>query len=461
MRNTIWAVLTIGVVVCGTRLAHAQSTAPAAPPPDKGMLAKQAQETGLQPGTVLGKDNWELAKDFLPPEILRHYKDGEYVNKIVDWPLGIYQWDPHFKAASDANAGRYAINAAGTVVDKSTGVQPPFIYGLPFPQVDPKEPNAAIEILWNFQYEYWNEGNSHNVTWLNWVSPNRLDREAVQDVYFLYYDGQGPEYRLPNPNNFSGQFIAVATSPADLNGTAALTWRYRDSDKRDSNWAYVPALRRVRAVSPANRSDGFLGSDMSQDDGPFFDGKPEDFTWKYIGEADMLRLVDPMSFDPTPTQVWLPTGGWRAVWPDRPVVGFQEPSWKGVAWAPLPAALARRPCWIIEGMPKDKYYLYGKIQLYIDKETYQGGWNRKFGWTGELLNTLQVLAYQKGELKRPDGQLEWLWSSHFSYQCAENVKMNRATLGGLLPPGKDVANDRRVHYDPSFFDSATQQRFGK
>ncbi|NJR44255.1 hypothetical protein HC761_02160 [bacterium] len=36
----------------------------------------------------------------------------------------------------------------------------------------------------------------------------------------------------------------------------------------------MPALRRVRAVSPANRSDGFLGSDMSQDDGPFFDGKP-------------------------------------------------------------------------------------------------------------------------------------------------------------------------------------------
>ena len=39
--------------------------------------------------------------------------------------------------------------------------------------------------------------------------------------------------------------------------------------------------------------------------------------------------------------------------------------------------------------------------------------------------------------------------------------MNRATLGGLLPKGKDVPNDRRVHYEPSFFDSATLQRFGK
>src|SRR5262249_29844364 len=163
---------------------------------------------------------------------------------------------------------------------------------------------------------------------------------------------------------------STANAPADLNGTTALTWRYRDTDKRDTNWVYVPALRRVRAVSPANRSDGFLGSDMSQDDGPFFDGKPEDFSWKLIGEAEMFRLVDPLSFAGQATQVWLPTGGWRSVWPPMAIVGFQDPNWKGIAWAPVNAALARRPCWIIEGIPRDKYYLFGKIQLYIDKETY-------------------------------------------------------------------------------------------
>lgn len=432
-----------------------------APPPDQEMAAKQAKEVGLKAGDVLSKANWELATDLLPPEILRHYREGQYANKIIDWPLGVYKWDPQFKAASDGNADKYTVTSEGTVVDKSTGTQPPLIYGLPFPTVDPQDPNAGIKILWNFQYEYWNEGNSHNQTVLNWVSPSRVDRESTQDVHFLYYDGQGPDYRLPNPNNFSGQFVAVATSPADVNGTASLTWRYRDSDKRDSNWVYVPALRRVRAVSPSNRSDGFLGSDMSQDDGPFFDGKPEDFTWKLVGEAEMLRLVDIDSFGGTAKQIWLSGGGWRAVWPNTPVVGYQDPKWKGVAWAPLRAGLARRACWIIEAIPKDKYYLYGKIQLYVDKETYQGAWNRKFGWTGELLNTLQVLAYQKQELKRPDGRSEWLWASTMSYQCAENIKMNRATVAGLLAPGKDVANDRRVHYDPGFFDSTRLQRFGK
>jgi len=455
MRSTLWLVFVW--VLAG----FTAGSAPAAPPPDAEMQAKQAKEAGLKPGDVLGKDNWELAKDLLPPEILRHYKDGEYVNKIVDWPLGTYRWAPQFKAASAANADRYTVSAEGTIIEKSTGVQPPFIYGLPFPQIDPKDPNSGVKVLWNFEYQYFNEGNSHNLTLLSWVNAGHVDREAVQDVYFLYYDGQEAPYRLANPNNFSQQFVAIATSPADLNGTASLTWRYRDTTKRDSDWVYVPALRRVRQVSPANRSDGFLGSDMSQDDGPFFDGKPEDFTWKLVGEAEMLRLVDPKSLTGQSIQTWLPSGGWRSVFPDVPVVGFQDSNWKGLAWAPVQAALARRPCWVVEGVPKDKYYLFGRLQLYFDKETYQGGWNRKFGWTGELLNTLQVTAYQKAELNRPDGTKEWIWGSNFAFQCAENVKMNRATLGGLLPKGKDVANDRRVSYDPSFFDYNALQRFGK
>ncbi|MBI3784985.1 MAG: DUF1329 domain-containing protein, partial [Deltaproteobacteria bacterium] len=368
-RASLAVVLAVGLVVSVNGRAWAQG----APPPDAEMRAKQVREAGLKPGDTLGKDNWEAAQDLLPPEILRHYKEGGYQNPIVEWPQGIYKWNPEFKAATDANAGKYTVSAAGTVVDKATNKQPPFIYGLPFSNISASDPTAGFKVLWNFQYAYWNEGNSHNVILLSWVNPKGVDREAVQDVYFVYYDGQDTDYRLANPNNFSGQFVAVSTAPADLHGTAALTWRYRDPEKRDSNWAYVPALRRIRAVSPANRSDGFLGSDMSQDDGPFFDGKPEDFTWKLVGETDMLRLVDPMSFNGKSTQVWTQPGFWRSVWPERAIVGYQDPSWKGNAWAPLPAALAKRPMWIIEGIPKDKYYLYGKIQLYIDKETYQGG----------------------------------------------------------------------------------------
>ncbi len=54
-----------------------------------------------------------------------------------------------------------------------------------------------------------------------------------------------------------------------------------------------------------------------------------------------------------------------------------------VAWAPVNFVLVQRPLWVIEGVPRDPYYLYGKIQLNIDKENFRGAWNRKFNWEGD------------------------------------------------------------------------------
>jgi hypothetical protein len=417
----------------------------------------------LQPGITLSQQNWQLAEGLLPPEILDHYKQGEYENRILSWPNGLIHWEKEFEDATRANAGKFALSAQGSIIEAASGKQPPFIYGLPFPDIDPKDPQVAAKILWNAYYGYWYLGSSHNEARLIWADVDRIEREALVDGYFLYYDGQAERNRLPNPNNYFMQFIALTTYPAELQGTVALTWRFREADKRDQNWAYVPALRRARAVSPSNRSDGFLGSDMSQDDGPFFDGKAEDFEWKLIGSADTLRYVDPYSLEGRKsTEVWLPKGGWRTRWPgDIKVFGLQDPTWKGVGWAPIGPQLAVRPMWIIEATPKDKYYLYGKIQLYVDKETYQGAYNRKFSWNGELLNTYYVLGYTSTKYVRPDGGEEWLWGSNMGYQTAENLKMNRATISGQLAPGKDPANDRRVPYDPSFFDFSALQRFGK
>ena len=100
-----------------------------------------------------------------------------------------------------------------------------------------------------------------------------------------------------------------------MNGIISLSWRYRGADQRDSIWSYVPALRRVRQVSPANRSDGFLGSDLTQDDGAYFDGKVQDFTWKLVGEQDLLVLFDRPSFEEPAKLERLPGGGWRMLIP--------------------------------------------------------------------------------------------------------------------------------------------------
>jgi len=422
--------------------------------------AEQAA-SDLKPGDVLDRSNWKKAEGLLPPEVLKHYEKGEYANPIVDWPAAQWHWPPDFLESTQKNSAQLDVDDAGTVIDKGRGTQPDYVLGLPFPVVDRADPKAAVKILWNHYYYRWYLGSIHAETQLNWLAPDQLERRSDITADFEFFDGVPVADRRPNPENVLVQILAVTVSPADLSGTAALSWRYRDPAKRDSNWAYVPALRRVRAVSPANRSDGFLGSDMSQDDGEFFDGKTEDFTWTLKDEIDQFRLVDPLAIKDQGEVKWLETGGWRTVWPDLPLMGYMDSNWKGIAWAPISAALAKRRVWVIEGKPKDKYYLYGRIELYIDKVTYQGAWNRKFNWKGELLNTLQVLTGGPTKpVTRPDGRVDYVRVSNMAFQCAENFKANRATVAGIKSDPKG-GFDYYVRFPPSTFDMTSLSRLGR
>ncbi|HLK13115.1 MAG TPA: DUF1329 domain-containing protein [Candidatus Binatia bacterium] len=414
----------------------------------------------LKPGTMLDESSADEAKDLLPPEIFNHFKKGDYRNVTVDFPSSRFEWDDSFKEATKRNADHVTLDpATKTPVDSATGKRPDYLQGLPFPQVGEDDPDAGTKILWNMDYAYYAGGNSHNLTQLTWVSRSGVDRASVQDVYFLYYEGQPRRYApATNPDNYLFQFLAVTTSPADLQGTASLGYRFKDPTKRDMSWAYVPALRRVRAVSPANRSDGFLGSDQSQDDGPFFDGKPEDFVWKVVGKHDAYRFVDPDSIAGKVVRQPLPGGGWRTVSTNNSrAVGFMVKDWKGVPWAPVAAGMAKRRFWVIEGVPKDKYYLYGKLELWIDDTTWQGAWNRKFSWQNDLLNDYEVLGFATF----PFTDTERWWGSTMSVQLSENFKADRATVSGIDGPGATPPNDRRIPLEPSFFDYATLSRFGK
>jgi hypothetical protein len=414
-------------------------------------------------GDMVDQETWQKATDLLPPEILKHYEKGEYANKFVDWPADKNTQAPEFKAGSEANAGKFTISSEGTILDKATGKQPPYIVGLPFPTIDAEDPAAGYKILWNYFYRTWYySGNLYAESQINWMSATGLERRADVKGSFGYYDGVPQDERpAANSENFLYRSLFMVAGPADLNGTAALTWRYRDATRRDSVWSYVPALRRVRAVSPANRSDGFLGSDESQDDGPFFDGKVEDFEWKLVGRTEQLRFADETNLKGQAKGVWMEGKGWNTLWPDIPFLGYMDKDWKGIAWAPTGAAvLSKRPFWIIEGVPHDKYYLYGKLQLYIDSITYRGAWLRKFGWKDELLAIHQVLAWNAIPFTRPNGTVDYLEGSNQAYQCIENLKLNRATVAGIKS-SPTAPFYTHIRFDPGVFSLDALARSGK
>jgi len=74
-------------------------------------------------------------------------------------------------------------------------------------------------------------------------------------------------------------------TPTNIKDTAFLTWDHPEPDVEDDQWLYLPALRKVRRISAADRGDYFLGTDLTYED-----IKKEskvsirDYTWKTIGE---------------------------------------------------------------------------------------------------------------------------------------------------------------------------------
>ncbi|MCW5889957.1 MAG: DUF1329 domain-containing protein [bacterium] len=404
---------------------------------------------GPEPGQSLDEATAASAEGLLPPEVLARYAAGEYTNAVAAWPPGP-PWEAAFAEASGRNAARLGVDERGTIVETATQKPARGLYGLPF-RVEAADPQAGVKAIWNAYYAFWRIGSSHDLLALDFVGKGGLERQAVLESDILFWEGVPPS-RAPkdNPLDLAAQQRAIVGSPADLNGTASLSWRFRDADKRDQAWTYVPALRRVRQISPANRSDGFLGSDLSQDDGSFFDGKPEDFTWKLVGEREALVLADPASLAGKTARTARPDGGIDEDWPaDQKVVGYQDPAWKGLAWAPVAPVLVRRKLWVVEATPKDPYYLFAKIELGVDQETFQGATSRKFDAQGGLLRSLQFLAYASQPIEAGGEQLI-LPSSSMGYVLAENQKAGRATIAGTAPPGRSV-HQRRVPIAPSVF----------
>ena len=72
--------------------------------------------------------------------------------------------------------------------------------------------------------------------------------------------------------------LVIFDSPRDVRGTAMLTFSNRIGD--DDQWLFLPALKRVRRIAPANRSGPFMGSEFAYED--FGSKEVEKFTYKWL-----------------------------------------------------------------------------------------------------------------------------------------------------------------------------------
>lgn len=332
-------------------------------------------------GNTYDKSNWKEIESLLPPSILNWVKKGEFTIPTgkVDFDLKL---DEKYALKSQENEGKYDIDKDGSLV-KKTGGKPDFVMGNPFPTIDVKDPKAGAKILENFKFTiHYRMGGSRSQGFIRWVGKRGLEREAIADEAYLFYFNR-PRGPIPNPNNYSYQFINSVVKPMDLKGTIQMVFTYND-ERADPTYAYIPMLRRLRQMAASTRSDPFLGSDFCVDDLLAWAGKNGSLNLKLIGEKTLL-----MPFSSTKTKIIKrnPDGSIERQH-DVPRYGYETPGWKGALWAPVDVTWAPRPVWIVEAIPKDPYYNYGKIIFYLDKENYVIYCKVQYDKAGEYWKTL-------------------------------------------------------------------------
>jgi hypothetical protein len=237
-----------------------------------------------------------------------------------------------------------------------------------------------------------------------------------------------------NRDNVMRKSIIRALSPQDIAGTAFLTWRYRDEEE-DLNLAYVPAIRRSRRMSPANRSDAFLGSDLTMDDAGGFEAKIMSFDWKFLKKTEVLSPYHSV----VPGRIVKgDEGEWKVgALSERVVAGYAQKDWQGAPWAPVDAVWVKRPAYLVESFPKDPYYNSGKTLYWFDAEMSNVIYKVIYDRSGKYWKTLaMVFGYYENEDKEMKSMA---YPMHYIY----DARRDHATVFHIY-----TKRDPCAHYVP-------------
>ena len=101
---------------------------------------------------------------------------------------------------------------------------------------------------------------------------NRADGEDRTSTMTMTLINKRGSQRVRQVESWSKDFgpdrksVMVFDEPADVRGTAYLSWDYEEIGKDDDKWLYMPAMKKVRRISGSSRNEYFMGTDFTYDD---------------------------------------------------------------------------------------------------------------------------------------------------------------------------------------------------
>jgi len=388
------------------------------------LSAAIAARADVQSGDEITKENVDKVRDLVSPGVAWCVEHGMTM-KII--PTKRVEWPRAYREATEAHSAQVKLAADGNTLEN-------YVAGMPFPNIDVNDPDAARKIMWNYQYKPLITDDvlmrdfqvpSGPITFTEPMVPDRTF--IIGDLRRLYYNGRlyvDPKPDLPNPDGLRyKEILSPVVSPYDMKGVGALYNRYVSAARPDDSWIYIPQLRRVRRMSTSQRSDALFGQDTDQDSYWGFSGHIAWSDWKLLGVKDVLGVVHREHYRPERCP-----GGADFVYCD---------SWE------------KRRAYVVEGVSKLPQYAYGKRILYIDTEAWVTLYSDIYDHRGELWKIwLEFFSFRN---QAPGSSIVYDDEMGFTSAAMIDIQMRHATV--IMIPGPNSTDK-----DTWFFNKGPEAR---
>jgi hypothetical protein len=270
----------------------------------------------VKPGDVITKANAAKVQNLLSPGNYMLVQRGMQIDVI---PTGKLEWPPPYKSATEKYHEQVSLAPDGSLKN--------YTAGLPFPLTDPNDPQIATKIMWNFSFRplYTDDLDLRYPEVMSFDPNSHGEPTGYFSVgHFAFYNNIGRIEVKPFPTDPDAKDSGIRyrfgfypfLDPSALRGFGMVRYRHIDPKVEDNTWVFSPQTRRLRRESPETLTDaitmlpGFSGGSGGGMGGggpgggatPFvstidpdsyfgFAAKVEDYTYKYLGEKDMLACV--------------------------------------------------------------------------------------------------------------------------------------------------------------------------
>lgn len=274
------------------------------------MKASEGAVADFSPGDVLGAADLERLRPFVAPGYLEELDFPGFQMEIA--APGDYTPHPVYQSASLQHSAQCKLGPDGVLLD--------YVAGQPFANErleTVSADQAGLMAAWNsnFRWQHYGqqvlsahtlflrEGNGEAGNFSEFPAGmirggGSLERSVEIGWRRTYMNHlaqlEDSNYRFAFGAAKGATFKELTEyyAPFEFRGQKLMVERPLDPHEDDTINAYLPSERKVRRLSAKEKSDTWLGSEITFDDFYGFDGHVLDNTWRYLGRRQILVVMN-------------------------------------------------------------------------------------------------------------------------------------------------------------------------